>query len=101
MIKNMEPVSMAEAYEFVKKSEDNEANVKKFIKNFTKLSVKDAKEFRKKIMNLNLMKVKAEHIAKVIDLMPENEEDLSKIFTDIGLDGDETKKILEIVKEFQ
>ena len=47
------------------------------------------------------MRVKQEHIVKIIDLMPENAEELNKIFVDSSLDEDETKKILETVKEFK
>ena len=38
MIKNNEALSMAEAIEYVKKIEDSEANIKGFIKKFTKLT---------------------------------------------------------------
>ena len=33
--------------------------------------------------------------------MPENAEDLNKIFVDISLDEDEKRKILETIKEFK
>ena len=46
------------------------------------------------------MKINDENIAKIIDILPENEVDLNKIFIDVVLDEDETKKILETVKEF-
>ena len=101
MIKNNEPLSMAEASEYIKKDKEKEAEVFKFIKHFTNLSQKEAKEFRKKIESLELMRLKPEHIAKLIDLMPENAEELNKIFIDVGLDEDETKKILETTKEFK
>ena len=66
-----------------------------------KLSPKEAKKLKQKLEDLDLMKLRAEHIVKIIDLMPEKAEDLNKIFTDMGLDEDETKKILETVKEFK
>ena len=47
------------------------------------------------------MKLKDESIVKIIDLMPETSEDLNKIFVGLNLDEDETKKILDIVKEFK
>ena len=103
MIINNESLSMAEAVEFIKKTadEDSKANLTAFIKKFSKLSYKDAKEIREKIFGLDLVKVKKEHISKIIDLMPENTQDLNKIFVDISLDEDEAKKILDIVKEFK
>ena len=54
-----------------------------------------------KLESLNLIKVKLEHIAKVIDFLPEDAENLNKIFTDVSLDEDESKKILDVVKEFK
>ena len=101
MIINSKPLSMAEASEYAKESKESETNVKAFIKKFTKLKPAEAKNFREKLEKLDYMKVKQSHIVKIIDLMPENAEGLNKIFTEIGLDGDETKKILEIVKEYK
>jgi len=104
MIKNAEPISAVEALEYVgkdKESDASETDVKGFIKKFTKLTPKEGKEIRKKIQELDLMKIKSEHISKLIDLMPENTGDLNKIFNDVGLDEDETKKILETIKQFK
>ena len=101
MIKNAESISMAEAIEYVKKNENSESDIKGFIKKFTKLSQKEAKELRKSLEKLELMKLKTENISKIIDIIPENAEDLNKIFTEVGLDEDETKKILEAVKQFK
>jgi len=102
MIKNSEPLSMAEIAEYIKKTKDSDVSeVLKFIKKFTKLTAKEAVELRKKLESQNLMRVKQEHIVKIIDLMPENAEELNKIFVDSNLDEDETKKILETVKEFK
>ncbi len=101
MIKDNEPVSMAESLEYVKEDKENDEDIARFIKKFVNLKPKEAKEFKRKIQELDLMKVKQNHIAKIVDLMPENEEDLNKIFIDVSLDEDESKKILEIVKEFK
>jgi len=98
MIKNNEPLSMAEASEYLGKIDSTD--VKGFIKKFTNLKPAEAKELRKKLENLDMMKLRAEHIVKVIDLLPENQEDLNKI-VEVSLDEDETKKILETVKEYK
>ena len=99
MIRNTESLSMIEAMEYMKK-EDTQAELVGFIKKFNKLSVKEAKEIRDKINGLGLMKVRAEHISKIIDVMPENIQDLNKIFVDMSLEEDEAKKILDTIKEF-
>lgn len=101
MIKNVTPLSMAEATEYLGEEKESEIELKKFIKRFVKLDDKDAKKMKVKLESLNLIKVKLEHIAKVIDFLPEDAESLNKIFTDVSLDEDESKKILDIVKEFK
>jgi len=92
---------MAEALEYIKKDSDSEVEIKKFIKKFVKLKIGYAKELRKKLENLDLMKIKPEHIVKIIDLLPEDSENLNKIFNDVSLNEDETKKILETIEEFR
>jgi len=46
------------------------------------------------------MKLKEESISKIIDFLPEKNEDLNRIFNDLNFDEDETKKILDAVKEY-
>ena len=99
MILEKKPLSMVEANEYIEK--DSGTDIKGFIKKFAILKLGEAKELRKKIQDLDLLRVKEEHIIKIIDLMPENVEDLNKIFSDVSLDEDETKKILDTIKEFK
>ena len=96
-IRNNEPLSMAEVTEYL----DKDSETMKFIKKFTKTTSKEAREFRKKLESLDLMKMKSEHVSKIIDLMPENNEDLNKIFVGTSLDEDESKRILDTIKEFK
>ncbi|MBI4116946.1 hypothetical protein HY449_04340 [Candidatus Pacearchaeota archaeon] len=93
-IKNSESLSMPEVEEYLDKSSD----LTKFIKKFTKETPKSAVEMRKEIEMLDVMKIKPEHISKIIDILPENHEDINKIFTDVSLDDEESKKILDAVK---
>ncbi|MBI2043131.1 hypothetical protein HYT25_01965 [Candidatus Pacearchaeota archaeon] len=96
-IRNNEPLSMAEVTEYL----DKDSEAMKFIKKFTKTTGKEAKEFRKKLESLDLMKMKSEHISKIIDIVPENHEDLNKIFVGTSLDEDESKRIFDTIKEFK
>jgi len=98
MIKKSTPLSMIEATEHLGK-EEGELNV--FVGGFSNLKVSEAKELRKKLEELDLFKIGGKEIAKVIDFLPENNEELSKIFIDVGLNEDETKKILDVIKEFK
>lgn len=92
---------MAESKEYIKDDSENEEVMNSFIKKFIKLKPAEAKELRQKLEALDLMKMREEYVAKIIDLLPDNQEDLNKIFNDTGLDEDETKKILDTVKEFK
>ena len=98
---NKEPISMPEALEYVGGKGQEEEKARGFIKKFSKLKSKDAKEMRKKLEKLDLMKMKAEQIVKIIDMLPEDVEELNKIFGGVSLDEDETKKILDTVKEYK
>ena len=101
MIKYREPLSMTESLEYIGDSEEGETEIKKFIKKFVKLKPEEAKKMREKLSALGLLKLKAEYVAKVIDTLPENQENLNKIFTDVSLDEDEAKKILDTIEEFR
>ena len=92
---------MAEINEYVKKDEESETEIIGFIKKFNKLKAKEAKELRNEIENLNIIKIKQENTVKIIDILPETSEELNKIFIDVSLDEDETKKILEAIKKFK
>ena len=96
MIKEMKPISMVEAREIVEKNSE----VDKFIKKFVKIDAEKAKKLREEIEKLELLKVKPEHIAKIIDMLPEDTVDLNKIFVDVSLNEDETNKLLEVIKKY-
>lgn len=101
MIKNNEFLSMVETMGYIKGDRDSESEIKNFIKKFAKLKPKEAREMRKKLEELDLLKLKEDHAVKIIDMMPENQENLNKIFTDVSLNEDEAKQILDIIKEFK
>ncbi|MAG10952.1 hypothetical protein CMI44_01425 [Candidatus Pacearchaeota archaeon] len=101
MIKSKEALSMSEALEYLKGKGSEEEKARSFIQKFVKLNPKDAKEMKEKLAKLDLMKMKSEQIVKVIDILPEDKEDLNKIFANVNLDEDETKKILDPVKEYK
>jgi DNA-directed RNA polymerase subunit F len=97
MIKETNSLSMAESSEYLEKGNDTLV----FIHKFTKMKPEKAKELRKKLQDLENIKISDKHISKVIDVLPEKAEEVNKIFSDVGLDEDETRKILEIVKEYR
>ncbi|MBU3913034.1 MAG: hypothetical protein KKB21_00355 [Nanoarchaeota archaeon] len=95
-VKEMKALSMAEASQHI---ENEELNA--FIKKFSKTKESDAEKLRAEIEKLGNIKVKEEDIAKIIDILPEDAQDLAKVFTDVILDEKETSQIIEIVKKYK
>ena len=101
MIKENTPLSMAEVQEYIGGKKESEAELKIFIKKFINLDPKQAKELKEKLEATNMIKIKPMHIVKIIDLIPEDRESLNKIFTDVSLNEDEAKQILDEVEKFR
>lgn len=104
MIKNKEPISLAEAKEICKDKEENEKAkaIVSYAKQFTSMKLEDVLKMKKELQSLNIMKLKLNHIVRIIDIMPEDSDDVRKIFVDdISLDQDEISKILETVKKYR
>lgn len=91
---------MVEVMEYLEKDEDKE-ELKGFIKKFVKMKPKNARDLRNKLESLELIKLRSEHIVKIIDMMPETHDELNKIFVDVSLNEDESKKLLDTIKEFK
>lgn len=99
MIKELSPLTIAEVVKLAGDTEKEE-KLKVFIKQFVKISADKAKEMREELKNLNLIKLKEEHIVKIVDFMPEDAFEVTKILPGIALTQDEITKILEIVKKY-
>ncbi len=95
MIKDMTPLSMSESLNYIKNPE-----VKAFVKSFSEIKEKKAEELRKKLTELNLIKLNEKHISKLIDFLPEEKEEVQRILPDSNLDEDETNTIISTIKEF-
>jgi DNA-directed RNA polymerase subunit F len=101
MIKNTIPLSMAESLEYIDKDKKAENPARDFIKKFVKTTPKEAKEIRKKLEELKIIKLNDINISKLIDILPEKAEEVNKIFIDVSLDENETKKVLDTIREFK
>jgi len=104
MIKKIEPVALAEVKGILSKIDTEKSKeLAQFIKKFVKINPEKAKEMKKELQDLNFFSLKEEDIIKVIDFMPEDAEDLRKIFagSELSLKQDEIVKILEIVKKYK
>lgn len=99
MIINQKPITLGEAKELVVETEFNKGLVEYF-KDFTKLSKEKSISFREELESLKNHKVKEDKIVKIVDLVPQDSEDLSKIFNDVSLSEEETQSILNISKNY-
>lgn len=97
MIKNREPLSMQEAMKYVDKEKRPEMLA--FTKQFSKLSPEKAEELRKKLNDLNLIKLNKSNISKLIEILPEDKDGLTKVLPESNIDENETNIILETIKE--
>ena len=100
MIKNMKPLSLAEAKKIVEENGGND-KLEPYFKKFAKLNSKEALKLREELEGIKSHKLRQEYIAKVIDLLPIDASDINKIFTDISLDENEIKQITDIVAKYK
>lgn len=100
MIIDRTPLNLNEVEDIMKNLPESEKieETKLFLKKFLKSKPEHAKKIKEGLEKLDLLKLKREHIVKIIDLLPTDASDLNKIFVDVSLNEDEINKILEVVK---
>lgn len=101
MIKKIEILSLPEVIEYLLVEKEKNAELISFIKKFNEFKPKEAKELKKKLNNLEIIKIREEQVSKIIDTLPDSAEDINKIFVDMGLNEDEKKRVLDTIKEYQ
>ena len=100
MIYDRTPLNLNEVHEILENipDSDRKEEVKIYLKKFLKTKQDHAKKIKEGLEEMDLLKLKREHIVKIVDLLPEDASDLNKIFVDVSLNEDETNKILELIK---
>lgn len=73
---------------------------KEYLDSFVQKTMKEVEELKKKIIELDIPRLKDKHIAKIIDIMPEDMDSLKSIFSGepITLKEEDLKRILGIIK---
>jgi len=103
------PISMAETKEEIEKikKRDTELNFRsvkteEYLNLFTKFDKKTVDEIYKKIDELQLPRMKKEYIIKIIDLMPEDVEELKVILQGytLTLSQENLKKIIDTITPY-
>jgi DNA-directed RNA polymerase subunit F len=107
-ILNEKPITMAEVKEELEKikKESGELNYRAnkthdYLQEFSKENFQKAKSLIKKIEDLNIPRLKEEHIVKIIDTMPKFAEEVKALLSGytITISQENCKKIAEAVKE--
>jgi len=85
-----------------KELSERELKVKEYIDVFGKLDKKKEAELRKKLNSLEISRLKDRHIVKIIDLLPEDVDDLKVLMSGepLSLKQEDIKKIVNVVKDF-
>jgi DNA-directed RNA polymerase subunit F len=99
MIHDKTPITLAEVQEIVKPLEEKQ-EIKDYLKKFTKLKKDKALELKKELTDLNNLKIREEHIIKLVDFVPKDSDDVNKILSDVSLTEEEINAILEITKKY-
>ena len=101
MIKEIQPVSLTKVAAIVKK--EGKKEMADFITKFVKINSKDAEKLKEELNKLEILKLKPEHVVKIIDFLPIDAEDLRKIFagSELSLEQNEITKIIEITKKYK
>lgn len=102
-----EPISSVDLFEQLKdiKKKNKELNQKaqKTLEFLSAIGIpkqKEAQELKKKIIELNIPRLKERHISKIIDIMPEDMDSLKALFSgeNITIKQEDLKRILLLLK---
>lgn len=99
MIKDQRPLTYAEVSELIGDGERSK-KVKEFIKEFYTLKANDAKKLKEELTGLDLIKLKEESIVNIVNFLPQDASDLTKVLPDVSLDQEEVNKILDVLKKY-
>ena len=99
-ILNSEPLTLAETKSILEKIKERDTEfgfragkTYDYLASINPYDEKTAQEMKKKIAELNIPRLKLEHIAKIIDIKPESVEELKVILQGVTITNDNLKKI--------
>lgn len=96
---------LAKLEEISKKQELNAraAKTKEHLNIFIELKIEQVKELQKKLESLDIPRLKDRHIVKIINMMPNDIDQLRILFLGetISLKQEDLTKIIEVVKQYK
>ena len=71
MIKKTEILNLPEVVEYLAEDKEKNSELIAFIKKFNSFKPKEAKELKKKLNDLGIIKMREEQVSKIIDIVPD------------------------------
>lgn len=96
---NKTPLTIGETVPYIENLDERKV-LSDYFKKFGKLNAEKSKKLKAELKALNNVKLKEEHMVKIVDIMPSEVEALNVICSDVGLTEEEAKAILDIVKAY-
>lgn len=100
MILNKTPLTLAQVKAYASDTLEENKVLADYLKAFEKLTKEKAESLASEVHALNNPKIKDELVVKVVDLLPQDAEDVNKIFLENSLSEEETGALLAIVKKY-
>ena len=97
MIINRKPLTLAEVKSYIPDLEEKRV-LADYLKTFSEIDFKKSQTLKDNILALNNLKISEEKIIKIVDFLPKDMEDLSKIFLEVSLTEEESNAIIDAVK---
>lgn len=99
MILDQKPISLAEVKEYIKNIDENK-QMADYLRKFSKLSKDKADSLMKEIKAINNPKINEAGIIKIADILPQDAEELNRLFSEVNLTEEEANAILNVVKNY-
>ena len=105
-----EPISIYDLKKELDKIKDRDtelgfrgAKVEEYLKSFVKLDEKKVQDIKKKLADLNIPRLRQEHICKLIDVLPGDLEDVRLVLASysITITNENLAKIADVIKEYR
>ncbi len=99
MIINRTPLTLAQVKAYAPSEEENKI-IADYLKSFGNLSKEKSETLLLDIHSLKNPKIKEDLAIKVVDFLPQDSEDVSKIFVENSLNEEETQALLAVIKKY-
>lgn len=97
MIIDKTPLTLGEVKGYLTE-DDKDRPVYTYVKTFSKLTAKEAKVLKEKLVALNNIKLKEADIVKLVDFLPQDSEGVNKVCHEAGLSEEEAQALLGALK---